>query len=260
LVKRLLLAFLFMTTAAFAQTFKVPALTGPVVDGAGILDRATERVLEGGLRKLRDAGGSQINVLTVESLGGLSIEEASIKTTDQWKLGGAKTDNGVLLLVAPNERRVRIEVGQGLEGLLTDAYSNRIVRDVVTPWFKQGDYSSGILNGVAAIVHYTDPTVDTAQLFGASGERDFQPRGTRKVGWGPLIFFMILIFIIFAGGGGGGGRRRRRGMSPWAAGALGYGIGRSGWGGGGGWSGGGGGGGWSGGGGGFSGGGASGGW
>jgi uncharacterized protein len=256
--------FIFAATLAHAQEYKVPALTGPVVDAAGVIDPSTREVIDQGLRKLRDGGGSQINVLTVESLGGLTIEQASIATTDQWKLGGAKTDNGVLLIVAPNEHRVRIEVGQGLEGQLTDAFSNRIVRDVMTPSFKQGDYSGGILNGVAAIVHYTDPNVDPSTLFAGSGrratERDVQATGGRHIGLGPIIFFLIILFVLMGRGGGGG---RRRGISPWAAGALGFGLGRSGgggWGGGGGGGFGGGGGGWSGGGGGFSGGGASGGW
>ncbi len=241
--------------------FKIPALTGPVVDAAGVLSGDVASTIENGLRKLAASGGTQINVLTVPSLGGLEIEQASIKITDAWKLGGAKTDNGILLLVAPSERRVRIEVGQGLEGSLTDAYSNRIIRDVITPEFKRRDYSRGILLGVAEIVQHTNPNVDVNSLFGqqrrqATSQSD---RGQRIGGSGifKLIFFVILMMVIF-GGGRGGGRRSR--FSPWAAGALGYGLGSSG--GGGGWGGGssGGGGGWGGGGGGFSGGGASGGW
>lgn len=255
-MRHLLFTFLCLVSLgspAGADEFRVPALTGPVVDAADVLDRRYVDVIENGLRKLNAGGGTQINVLTVPSLGGLEIEQASIKVTDAWKLGGAKTDNGVLLLVAPTERRVRIEVGQGLEGSLTDAYSNRIVRDTILPQFRNGDFSRGVLLGLVEIIKRTDPNVDPNTLF---GEQD-QPRPQRNSsgsGLFKLIFFLLILIVIFAGRGGGGGRRSR--FSPWAAGALGYGLGRSSGGGGFG----GGGGGWSGGGGGFSGGGASGGW
>ena len=236
----------------------MPSLTGPVVDEAGIIDSRTAQVLENGIRGLATSGGTQIQVLTVPSLGGLEIEQASIKVTDAWKLGGAKTDNGVLLLIAPNERKVRIEVGQGLEGSLTDAFSNRIIRDTITPAFRKGDFSGGILQGVSEIISKTDPTVDQRSLFGERQERAVS-RGGRSSSslWIKIFFGILLLMFIF--GGRGGGRRSR--VSPWAAGGLGYALGRSsggGWGGGGGF--GGGGGGWGGGGGGFSGGGASGGW
>ncbi len=235
--------------------FRVPALTGPVVDDANILSPEIRSVLESGIRRLRGSGGSQITVLTVPTLGGLEIEQASIKITDAWKLGGGKTDNGVLLLIAPAEHKVRIEVGQGLEGSLTDAFSNRTIRDTMTPYFRKGDYSNGALQGVAAIVHYTDPSIDPASLFnGASGSKARESSRGRGFPWSLLIFGLFILFSLFRGGGGRGGR-----ISPWGAGALGYGLGRLG-GGGGGSGGGGGGGDWGGGGGGFSGGGASGGW
>lgn len=264
MIKRLMVISLAMSAFALSFTaradFVVPRLTGPVVDEASILDGATAERLDQGLRTLRDQTGTQITVLTVQSLGGEEIEQASIKTTDAWKLGSKKGDKGILLLVAPNERRVRIEVGQGLEGSLPDAYSNRIVRDVITPSFKQGDYSGGVLRGVMAIVHFTNPDVDANALFGAAPETRADPRARRGLDLGTMfwiVFFIIVILSsLFRGGGGGRGRR----LSGWEGAALGYGLGRasSGWGGGG--SGGGGGGGWSGGGGGFSGGGASGGW
>ena len=248
----------FVPTIARAAEFQVPALTGAVVDDANVLSDDVRAVLENGLRQLRDQGGSQITVLTLPSLGGLEIEQASIRVTDAWKLGGAKTDNGVLLLIAPAEHKVRIEVGQGLEGSLTDALSNRIVRDTIIPYLKKDDYSGGALQGVAAIIEKTDPTVDVASLFGrvrrGSGN---DPHGRGGFPWILVVFGVFILSSLFRGGGGGGR------MSPWGAAAIGYGLGSlgggrssGGWGGGGG----GGGGGWSGGGGGFSGGGASGGW
>lgn len=246
-----MLALMVFVAPFFARAeFQVPELTGPVVDQAHILDRGTEQKIEAALRYLHEQGGSQITVLTVPSLEGLPIEQASIKVTDAWKLGTAKGDNGVLLLVAPKERSVRIEVGQGLEGVLTDADSKEIVSDSIIPLFRAGDFPSGVLVGVYQIARKTDPNVDlTPYLEGAVQKA---PRGGHSPlrGWVLFIFFILFILFSLLGGGGGGRRRFRRG---------GFYYGGGGWGGGGGF-GGSGGGGWSGGGGGFSGGGASGNW
>jgi uncharacterized protein len=242
-----------LPASALAE-FAVPKLTGPVVDDADMLSSATEAKLERFIRGLHESGGSQLEVATVPNLGGLSIEEASIKITDQWKLGGAKTDNGVLLLIARDERKIRIEVGQGLEGNLPDAYASRIIRDIIAPNFKGGDVDRGVLGGVAAIVHYTDPdylkdgdrsgTVTPSGSSGGDGGLSGHDLETLLM----IFFFTFLILPALFG------RRRRRGL--WWLGGGGGGWGGGGFGGGGF----GGGGGWSGGGGGFSGGGASGGW
>lgn len=240
----------FSASSAMAQ-FKVPPLTGPVVDQAGILDPATERAIDGALRAVRNQGGSQMNVLTVSSLNGLTIEQASIQVADQWKLGGAELDNGVLLLVAPKERSVRIEVGQGREGVLTDVESKRIIEDSIIPLFRAGDYPSGVLVGVYQILRKTDPNIDVTPYF--EGREVSSARGTGPGGKKIPVALIIgvLWFLLMIGGGGG---RRRRHMG-WAAPIIlgGMGGGRRGGGGFGG-------GGWSGGGGGFSGGGASGSW
>jgi uncharacterized protein len=234
---------------ATSPNFTVPALTGPVVDDAGMLSQSTRERLSRFLRQLHDEGGTQIQVLTVDNLGGLSIEEASIKVTDQWKLGTAKADNGILLMLSRQERRVRIEVGQGYEGDLPDVTASRIVREVIIPQFKEGDYDRGVTDGVLAIVHYVNPQF----LEGHNAA----PRGTKIPGLGFwVIMGWILVFILsrlFAGPFGRSRSRWRGGWNDWGGG---------GWGGGGfgGWGGGSSGGGWSGGGGGFSGGGASGGW
>lgn len=258
----ILLAFVgFALPEASAQSagrdeFVVPALTGPVVDAAGLLSPQTRTVLARGIRKLHESGGTQITVVTVPTLGQNAIEQASIKITDAWKLGGEKTDNGILLLVAPTERKVRIEVGQGLEGTLPDAFANRIVQDSILPEFKRQDFDNGVFVGVVEIIKKTDPGVNLQQLFGGETERP-QSSGRRGIPLWLLIAIPFILISLFRGGGGGG---RRRGISPWGAAALGYGLGGLGRGGGGGGFGGGGGGGWGGGGGGFSGGGASGGW
>jgi uncharacterized protein len=227
----------------WAADFQVPALTGPVVDGAAMLSAPAREQLTQLLRKVNDASGTQLQVLTVPDLGGLSIEEASIKVTDKWKLGSAKEDNGVLLMIAARERRVRIEVGQGREGVLPDIIASRIIREVIVPRFREGDVDRAILAGVYAILHYTDPDL----VKNVAVPRQQKP-GRGGVG---VLFVLFMIFMIlqvlF------GSRRRRL----WGMGGVAGGLGGSSWGGGGF---GGGGGGWGGGGGGFSGGGASGGW
>ncbi len=234
----------------------IPSLTQPVMDEAQALAPATRSYLNSELKRLWDSGGSQIAVLTVPSLDGEPIEAYSIKVTDAWKLGTAKKDNGVLLLIAVQDHKLRIEVGQGNEGVLTDVQSSRIIRQVIAPLFKSGDMDNGVIAGVANIVSLTDPQ------FSFSQEAPAQPRHLRHpaTGAGPLGFlvpflpigFFLLIFLLIVLGGGGRGGRGGWGGGGWGGGGWSSG--------GGGWSSGGGGGGFSGGGGGFSGGGSSGSW
>ncbi len=181
-------------TAAPADLFEVPSLTGPVVDGAGIMSIEGRQRVEKLIRAVFESGGSQISVLTVKSLGGLSIEEASIKVVDKWKLGHQDKDDGILFMVAPNDRRLRIEVGRGKEGDLPDAISRRIINQVVGPAFRGGQFDDGILLGVAAIIQKTDPQFN---LEAAGAPR---PR-SRSGGAGGLpsaifsLFFVLLFFI-----------------------------------------------------------------
>jgi uncharacterized protein len=239
-------------TGSFARAaFEVPPLTGPVVDNAGMIDSDSAAMLDSALRRIRESGGPQINVLTVPSLGDEPIESASIKVTDAWKLGGSKKDDGVLLLVALQERKIRIEVGQGFEGDLTDLDSKRIIEDVMKPYFRAGRASDGIVVGVRAIVSKVAP--DALKAFGDEPQNvQRESRRERKGIPLPLIIIIIVFLLIFGrrGGGRGGGGF----LTGLALGSL---SGRGGWGGGGGSSGGGS---WGGGGGGFSGGGASGSW
>ncbi len=237
-----------------AEEFVVPQLTGPVVDQANFLSTDAQSKLDQFLRRHAERGGAQVQVAIVDSLAGLSIEEASIKIVDQWKLGEKKTDRGILLLVAPNERKVRIEVGQGLEGDLPDVVASRIIQEVITPYFKAGEKDRGVINGVMAIVRKTDPNLSepTSDVPGEQGLLDagdakdlLLERMTKN--WITILFWVIIFIVvvlrprrrgIFGGGGFGGG----------GFGGGGFGGGSSG------------GGSWSGGGGGFSGGGSSGSW
>ncbi len=221
---------------------QVPKLSAPVVDEAGLLPSGLKTKINHALIDLRDQTGTQVGVLTVKSLQGQSIEQFSIQVTDEWQLGSAKGDRGVLLVVAPTERKLRIEVGQGLEGDLTDVQANRIITQAITPLFKNGDLASGILVGVFQIVKLTNPDFVMDSYFEAGEDLSLKPSGKR--GSDRWIFALFLIFIIFSFFGGG----RRRGFLFLLLAGLG---GRSSRGMGGGWSGGGGG---------FSGGGASGSW
>jgi uncharacterized protein len=245
----LIFALITFAGLSFSGAFEVPTLTDSVVDRAGLLESSTQQKLANALKVIHDKGGPQLAVLTVDTIDGLTIEEASIQVAQAWKLGTEQKDNGILLMVAKSERKIRIEVGQGVEGDLTDAYSRRIIDDTMVPLFRKGYTSDGILLGVSEILKRMDPPYDLAEFLeiptrvsSRSGKQD----------WGKLILMLaIFLFLMFANGGG---RGMNGGMRGGFSGAMMGGLMGGGFGGHSG------GGGWSGGGGGFSGGGASGSW
>src|SRR5476649_2486512 len=145
--------------AALAANF--PALTGRVVDQANIIPASARADLETKLSDLESKSGIQLVVATVTSLEGQEIEPYANELFRTWKLGEKTKNNGVLLLVAPNEKRVRIEVGYGLEGTLTDALSKVIITNAITPRFKTGDFAGGIARGVDDII--TVLTTDSSE-------------------------------------------------------------------------------------------------
>nr|WP_246207176.1 TPM domain-containing protein [Methylocystis heyeri] len=183
-----------------------PALEGRVTDQAGILSQPVKTALEDKLKNLEDKSSIQLVVATVRSLQGSDIEAYANGLFRAWKLGLAKKNNGVLFLVAPNDRKMRIEVGYGLEGVLTDAVSSVIIRAAVAPRFKAGDFDGGVERGVDAIIEVlsTDTSEWTrrAASHSASDEQDALL---------PLLFFLLFVFIIIymsrnaRGRGGGGG-------------------------------------------------------
>jgi len=245
-----LLGLLFWATGVVAQQGSddtaLPALTGRVVDEAGLLDTQAEARLTQMLAAHEQATGEQVVVVTVPDLQGQSIEEYGVELGRSWGIGQQGEDNGALLIVARDDRRVRIEVGYGLEGRLTDAQSSIIINRILLPAFRQGEFERGIVEGTQAIISVLggDPLRVPAQQPGA--QRPERP---------PVGIFILLLFIVLGMlGGGRGGRGGRRGRFGRAmlAGALLGGMGRGGGGFGGG--------GFGGGGGGFGGGGASGGW
>lgn len=242
-----------------------PSLTGRVVDQARLLSPEREAELTETLAALERDTTDQLVIVTVDSLQDQTIEDYGYQLGRAWGIGQQDTDNGLLLIIAPNERKVRIEVGYGLEPVLTDALSALIIQNEILPAFRTGDFETGITNGVTAIDAQLrlDPVEARARAAAATPPRPGIPVGAVMVIG--AVFLLLLATLI--GAARSGGRRHRRGgngLAPiliWAAsealrsGARG-GRGRSG----GGFGGGGFGGGFGGGGGGFGGGGASGGW
>src|SRR6516165_2101378 len=151
-LKACLLAALALCFASLALALDFPPLTGRVVDQANIMTAQSRTDLEAKLKELEDKSSIQLVVATVKSLQGSDVETYANDLFRSWKLGQAKKNNGVLLLIAPAEHKVRIEVGYGLEGTLTDALSSVIISSAIVPRFKAGDFSGGIERGVDGIV------------------------------------------------------------------------------------------------------------
>lgn len=234
---------LAIVPAFAAPTF--PTLTGRVVDDADLLSPEDEKALTQELKQLEDESSDQLVVVTLPSLQGYTIEDYGYRLGRHWGIGTAKLDNGALLIVAPNERKVRIEVGYGLEPILTDALTKIIIENGILPRFRAGDYGSGIKDGVRDIVLALKG--DAAELEARAKAR--HDADEPALDWFTVLFYIgIFLLIIYL-------TRHGSYVVPSGNGRS----GRSTWGSGGGWSGGGGGG-FSGGGGGFGGGGSSGSW
>lgn len=148
---RIAALFVFLSTLLFgAPTF--PQLSGRVVDEAGLLNRDRLAHLEAKLRTHEEATSNQIVVVTLQTLQGYEIEEYGYQLGRHWGIGQKGVDNGLLFIVAPNERKVRIEVGYGLEGVMTDKTAHDIIQEVILPSFKKGDFVEGIIRGTDAIL------------------------------------------------------------------------------------------------------------
>jgi uncharacterized protein len=148
----LLLCFSFHAAAVFA----VPPLTGRVVDLTGTLSSGDAATLTRRLKDLEQRKGSQVAVLIVPTTDGEAIEPFSIRVAEAWKIGRRKVDDGALLVIAKNDRKLRIEVGYGLEGALTDVTAKRIIDEVITPKFRNGDFPGGISDGIDRIIRVID--------------------------------------------------------------------------------------------------------
>jgi uncharacterized protein len=261
--KALLLGLVLLAAPATAQDF--PALSGRVVDAANIIPDADEAVLTQKLAAVEAASSRQLVVATVPSLQGYPIEDYGYQLGRKWGLGQKGANNGIILLVAPNDKKVRIEVGYGLEPIMTDALSGDIISGQILPRFKSGDFPGGISAGADAIIAQLQAPAEQAEQKALAAQQKARERGSSddEGSFFPLIFWgIVFVFVILPmlRGGRRGRRHRRSGVWVW-----GPGLGGGGWGGGSsggsfGGFGGGGGGGFGGGGGSFGGGGASGGW
>jgi len=163
----------------------VPGLTGYVNDHAGMISPEAKITLERELRAFEQSDSTQIVIVTVPSLEGEVLEEFSIKVAETWKIGQKGKDNGAIFLVAKEERKIRIEVGRGLEGKLTDLMSGRIIDLVVKPRFKRGDFDGGFISGVHAVID------------AARGEFKAEPRAAKHPSGRSGTFSQLVTFLIF---------------------------------------------------------------
>lgn len=222
-----------------------PKSTGYVNDMAGVMQPATESILESLLSNFAAMTSNEIAVATIPELGNNTIEGLAVELFQEWGIGKKGKDNGVLFLIAPNDRKFRIEVGYGLEGVLNDALVGRIRTDIIIPYFKSGDMNKGIAEGAIALVRAINSKenlgfdVDAA-LGGYSSSKaiDVSPKAKKKLTLGSVIFFLLMaylfirhpwlfLFVMSASGGRGGGG----GFGGGGGGFGGFGGGRSGGGG-----------------------------
>jgi uncharacterized protein len=256
LVLALLAIFAFAVAGGALAAPKFPPLTGRVVDDAHILSPAATQKLDGELAALEAQTGHQLVVATVPDLQGYEIEDYGYQLGRAWQLGQKGKNDGAILLVAPSERKVRVEVGYGLGPVLTDALSSVILQSKVLPQFRAGRMEQGVVDGAEALVQQLALPDDQARANVAQAAQQPQVRASGG-GHIPILFVIVILFWVFGGLlRAFGGRRGGMGNAWWLLPLLMSGRGdRGGWGGGGG-----GGGGFSGGGGSFGGGGSSGSW
>lgn len=202
------LAALFsLVPPAVAAEPTFPALSGRVVDQAELLTPAVEAAVTAKLAQLETDAGDQLVVVTLASLQDYEIEDYGYRLGRAWGIGSAESDSGVLLIVAPNERKVRLEVGYGLEPVLTDALSNQIIQNDILPPFRDGDYSRGIETGVDAVI--AQLRLDPAEAAARAAEA--APSEAEAPIFPGLVIALIFIFLFLSLLRGIGRRGRKRG-------------------------------------------------
>lgn len=219
-----LLSFLLLlTVSSLARALEVPPLRGRINDYAGVMSRDQVRALESQLAQFEQETGHQIAVLTIPTLDGEDIEGFSIRVAENWKIGKKGFDNGVILLVAVKDRKLRLEVGYGLEGVLPDAIAKRITSDYIVPRFRAQDYAGGIIAGIDAVqkVIKQEPLPQSARKPNQAPQSDFNSFAMFAIA---VVIFALMAFSsagrrrnqmwagrgrsyppIFWGGGGFGG-------------------------------------------------------
>jgi uncharacterized protein len=268
-LQRLLAALfaLFLAAALPAQAQTFPKLSGRVVDAANLLAPEQEAQLTALSESIEQASSRQFVVATIPSLEDRDIADYGYQLGRAWKIGQSEANNGILLIVAPNERKVRIEVGYGLEPIMTDALSSRIINEQILPRFRQNDMPGGIIAGAQAIGEQMKLPLEAAEARAREQTQKAQPSARRASSggfpWGLAFWGLVFLFVIvpmlfrsrrrgrrYRGGDGGAWpivlwsianeMSRSSHHSGWGDGGSGWGGGGGGWGGGGGFSGGGG--------------------
>ncbi|MGA7120035.1 MAG: TPM domain-containing protein, partial [Polyangiaceae bacterium] len=198
------LAILFASAGAVASTFVVPPIQGHVTDTAGVLSPEDRAALEQRLTRTMDESGREIAVFVVGSLQGETIEDVAYQTFNTWRVGRDKLDNGVLLVIAPQERRIRIETGKGVGGQLTDLQASDIIEHRIAPKLREGSYRGAIGAGIDGIMEALDAVPGQSQHL--------DPPMTFLTIGAVLVFIVIVLIrlrfgsgIFFWGGGGRGG-------------------------------------------------------
>lgn len=182
----LLLAGALVWSPLSVAQIPVPPLTGHVIDQTGTLDAEQKSTLEQSLTAFEARKGSQIAVLIVASTALEEIEQFSLRVAEQWKLGRKKVDDGVILVVAKDDRALRIEVGYGLEGALTDLTAKRIISEIILPRFRQQDFYGGVAAGVGQIIRIIDgEALPEPKSSGPAAQDDIQR-------YGPILFIVAL--------------------------------------------------------------------
>jgi uncharacterized protein len=185
MMKKIFLIFLILFVPYHLHALDVPPLHGHVNDYAGILSASAAQHLESQLASFEKTDSTQIVVLTIPSLEGDSLEDFSIRTAEAWKIGQKGKDNGVILIVAKEDRKIRIEVGWGLEGRLTDLVSGRIIRNEMAPLFREGNYDGGMEQGVSSIM-----AVVKGEYRAAPNETNPEKRNA------PPVFALFIFFLV----------------------------------------------------------------
>jgi uncharacterized protein len=192
-----LFAFVAFLLVLPALALDFPALSGRVVDDAGVLDEGTRAALTQKLAEFEAKTTDQFVVVTLKSLQGTSIEDFGVELGRHWQIGQRDKNNGVLLIVAPNERRVRIEVGYGLEGALTDAVSRLIIENGITPRFRAGDFAGGITRGVDDIISVLSGDAEEWKARAARRPDTVSPTdSTRNDSIWPVIWVVLVVMVV----------------------------------------------------------------
>lgn len=193
---------LLLILSQFVYSLNVPKLRSRINDYAAILNPTEEKDLERLLENAENKTTSQFVLLTIPTLEGEVLEDFSIRVAETWKIGQREFDNGVILLISMAEKKIRIEVGYGLESILTDAKCGYIIRNIIVPSFKKGDYYGGISQGLKSITGIVNREFDISpeelKRFKKSKKKSHFPIGL-------IIFIIIILLGLFRGGKGRGG-------------------------------------------------------